>query len=193
MLHPEQFGRPGTDRCQTPVAVLAKKFQRFLGRIDREKGVGDAVRLAERTGMRTIIAGPIWDRELYREIYPRMEKTANISYVGEVHGEKKQNLLMHAKWLLFPTACEEQLGLVLVEALACGTPVAAYGREAVPEVMQGLPQFICDDLNGMERLIKGKSLVPPEALREYVSMRYTKEKMTDKYLELYARAIDGWE
>jgi glycosyltransferase involved in cell wall biosynthesis len=182
----------GIDLDGYPFEKKKDDYLLFLGRIDREKGVGDAVRLAERTGMRTIIAGPIWDRELYRELYPRIEKAANISYVGEVHGVKKQNLLMHAKWLLFPTACEEQFGLVLVEALACGTPVAAYGRGAVPEVLQGLPQFICDELNGMERLVKGKSLVPPEALREYVSMRYTKEKMTDKYLELYARAIDCW-
>ncbi|WP_410514552.1 glycosyltransferase [Paenibacillus sp. BR2-3] len=161
----------------------------FLGRIDREKGVRDAVRLAEQTGMRTIIAGPVWDQELYGEIYPRMEKAPNISYVGEVHGMEKQNLLMNAKWLLFPTACEEQFGLVLVEALACGTSVAAYGRGAVPEVLQGLPQFICDNFDDMKRLIEGLSPFSPQELREYVSLRYTKEKMTDEYLELYWRAI----
>ncbi|GGD75553.1 glycosyltransferase [Paenibacillus nasutitermitis] len=165
----------------------------FLGRIDREKGVEDAIKLAERTGMRTIIAGPIWDRKLFSELHPRIEKASNISYVGEVHGVEKQNLLMHAKWLLFPTACEEQFGLVLIEAMACGTPVAAYGRGAVPEVLQGLPQFICANWDEMKRLIKGKSLVSPEELREYVAMRYTKGKMTDKYLELYARAIKGWK
>jgi glycosyltransferase involved in cell wall biosynthesis len=161
----------------------------FLGRIDREKGAEDAVTLGEQTGMRTIIAGPIWDWGLYSEFHERIEKAPNITYVGEVHGEHKRNLLMNAKWLLFPTKCEEQFGLVLIEALACGTSVAAYGRGAVPEVLQGLPRFICDNYEDMKRLVEGRLPYSPQTLREYVSLRYTKEKMTDEYLELYWRAI----
>lgn len=79
----------------------------------------------------------------------------------------------------------------MVEAMACGTSVAAYGRGAVPEVLQGLPMFICKDLQHMEQLVSGDSPVKPSVLRKYVSERCTKEKMTDKYLELYQRAING--
>lgn len=183
----------GIDMNEYTLEEKKSDYLLFLGRIDRDKGVKDAVRLAEQTGIRTIIAGPIWDQELYREIHPRMKKAPNISYVGEVHGEQKRNLLMHAKWLIFPTACEEQFGLVLVEALACGTPVAAYGRGAVPEVLEGLPQFICNNLDDMKRLVKGESPFSPNNLREYVISRYTQEKMADKYLELYWKAIRSWK
>lgn len=176
--------------------ALGKKkddYLLFLGRVEKDKGVLDAIRLGEQTGMRTIIAGPVWEPELYREISKRIAKAPNISFVGEVHGEVKQKLLMHAKWLLFPTACEEQFGIVLVEALACGTPVAAYRKGAIPEVLQGFPQFICNDFDDMKRLIKKDSPFSPEKLREYVALRYTKEKMTDEYLKIYWRAIRGWE
>lgn len=80
----------------------------------------------------------------------------------------------------------------MIEAIACGTPVAAYGRGAVPEVLQGLPMFICNDFQHMEQLVSGDCPVKPSVLRKYVTEQYTKEKMTDKYLELYKRAINGW-
>ena len=115
-----------------------------------------------------------------RKINPQIESTPNITYVGEVHGEKKQSLLRCAKWLVFPNESEEQFGLVLVEALACGTPVAAYGRGAVSEVLKGLPMFVCKDLHHMELLVTGDSPVNPQDLRNYVSERFTKERMTDK-------------
>ena len=182
----------GIDLESYTYSEMKEDFLLFLGRIDKGKGVEDVIRLGERTGIRTIIAGPTWDANLFRKINPQIESTPNITYVGEVHGEKKQSLLRCAKWLVFPNESEEQFGLVLVEALACGTPVAAYGRGAVSEVLKGLPMFVCKDLKHMELLVAGDSPVNPKDLRNYVSERFTKERMTDKYLELYQRAIDGW-
>lgn len=164
----------------------------YLGRIDKGKGVEDAIKLGERTGIETIIAGPVWDGNFFKKIHNRIDRAPNITHVGEVHGEEKQNLLNRAKWLVFPNESQEQFGLVLIEALACGTPVAAYGRGAVPEILQGFPMFICNDLEHMAQLVSNDSTVKPSELRNYVAERFTIEKMTDKYLELYKRLIDGW-
>lgn len=167
-----------------------KDYLLFLGRIDREKGVEDAVRVAELTGMRTVIAGPAWDDELFEELLPRISENPNIEYVGEVHGTIKQDLLKHAKWLLFPTACEEQFGLVMVEAMACGTPVAAYPRGAVPEVLSEFPFFLCNDVYEMSKKVKAEVPYTPEQLRKYVSDHFTLEKMAESYVSIYYNAIE---
>lgn len=161
----------------------------FLGRIDREKGVHEAVDVAERTGMRTVIAGPAWDGELFREIRSRIKKNPNITYVGEVHGKAKQKLLKHAKWLIFPTACEEQFGLVLVEAMACGTPVLAYSRGAIPEVLAGFPELLCRDMEEMATKAAGKPPVSPWQLRRYIAERFTSERMAERYLNIYEQVF----
>ena len=182
----------GIDLQSYTYSEVKEDFLLFLGRIDTGKGVENVISLAELTGIRTIIAGPIWDKKLYKKLEPQIQQSQNITYVGEVHGKSKQQLLSCAKWLVFPIDVEEQFGLVLVEALACGTPVAAFGKGGVTEVLQGLSMFVCSDLTQMEHLVKGDSPVKPNDLREYVSKLFTKTRMADRYLELYQRAIDGW-
>ncbi|WP_274361878.1 glycosyltransferase family 4 protein [Paenibacillus thermotolerans] len=179
----------GIDLDQYEFSTDKRDYLLFLGRIDWEKGVPDAIRVAELTGQKLIIAGPIWDEELYDKIRPRIKRNPNIEYVGEVHGERKQDLLKHAKWVLFPTACEEQFGLVIVEAMACGTPVAAYRRGAIPEVLEGYPEFLCKTPEEMARIVTQEPAVSPAKLRRYVEDRYTKEKMAEGYLEIYKKVI----
>ena len=167
-----------------------EEFLLYLGRIALRKGVEDVISLGKRTGIRTIIAGPVWNKNFFKRIYPIIERTPNITYVGEVHGEEKQALISRAKWLVFPNGSHEQFGIVIVEALACGTPIAVYNRGAVPEVLKGLPMFVCENLEHMERLVTNDSPVHPKHLRKYVAKKFTTEKMTNKYLKLYQRAID---
>lgn len=181
----------GIDLEQYDFSLHKKDYLLFLGRIDWEKGVHGAIEVAERTGMKTIIAGPAWDGDLYQEILPRINNS-NIEYVGEVHGQIKQDLLKHAKWLLFPTACEEQFGLVMIEAMACGTPVLAYPRGAVPEVLEGFPDFLCYDVDEMAEKATTETSVQPEQLRQYVAERFTKERMADSYLAIYEEIINEW-
>lgn len=175
----------GIDIEQYEFTKNKRDYLLFLGRIDREKGVEDAIRVAELTGMRTIIAGPPWDGDLFDELLPRIQNNPNIEYVGEVHGKTKQRLLKYARWLLFPTACEEQFGLVMVEAMACGTPVAAYPRGAVPEVLEGFPDFLCGDVHEMANMVMGETSYSLKELRNYVSERYTIQKMAGSYASIY--------
>ncbi|WP_424445931.1 glycosyltransferase [Paenibacillus xerothermodurans] len=98
-----------------------------------------------------------------------------------------------AECLLFPVAWEEPFGLVMVEAMACGTPVLALRKGAVPEVLRGFPQLICRSLDEMARKVEQRRFPAPEALRRYVKRRFTNAKMTDGYLKVYRQVLSSWE
>lgn len=189
-LHSGFYVHNGIDLKEYEFSARKENYLLFLGRIDWEKGVHAAIDVAEITGMKTVIAGPAWDGDLFNEILPRIQRNPNIEYVGEVHGKAKQKLLKHAKWLIFPTACEEQFGLVMVEAMACGTPVAAFSRGAVPEVLSGFPEFLCRSAEEMAEIVTSSNTIRPEQLRSYVSERYTIEMMAEKYIDIYNQVIE---
>ena len=98
--------------------------------------------VVENTKDRFIIAGPIHDQPLFEKEYkPRIDSNPHIEYVGHVAGKQKQEILKKAKCLLFPVVWEEPFGLAMIEAMACGTPVLAFPNGAVPEVLEGFPEF----------------------------------------------------
>ncbi len=167
-----------------------KGYLLFIGRVLREKGVLHAIEIAERTNKRLIIAGPIKDKALYRnQIAPRIRKNPKIKYVGAVGGKRKQNLLKYADCLLFPTIWEEPFGLVMIEAMICGTPVVALRNGAVPEVLQGFPDLICNSVNDMVRRVKRNRFPSPSVLRRYVRSRFTVNQMTKGYVRIYRQII----
>jgi glycosyltransferase involved in cell wall biosynthesis len=158
----------------------------FMGRIILEKGILQAIEVAERTGQRLIIAGPADDTELFEgEIKHHMKRNPKIEYVGAVGGTRKQELLKHARCLLFPVQWEEPFGLVMIEAMACGTPVLGLANGSVPEVLAGFPQLICGSLDDMANKVLHEPFPSPRALREYVEHNFTTAIMTDRYLQIY--------
>lgn len=158
----------------------------FMSRVMREKGIIQAINIAERTGKRLIIAGPIKDAYLYKWfIAPRIRKNPNIRYVGAVGGKQKQQLLKHASCLLFPTLWEEPFGLVMIEGMACGTPVLALRNGSVPEILAKFPKMICNSVSDMVRKVQNGKYPSPRELRNYVIQRFTTSKMTSDYLRLY--------
>ncbi|OPA77777.1 glycosyl transferase [Paenibacillus selenitireducens] len=162
----------------------------FMGRIIRNKGVLHAIEVAEKTGKKLIIAGPVKAPHFFRrEVKPRIQKNANIQYVGPVGGKLKQQLLKHAECVLFPTLWDEPFGLVMIESMACGTPVLALGNGAVPEVLSGFPNLICNTVHDMVAKVRKKKYPTPHKLRKYVTKRFTNKKMTDSYMEIYQDII----
>ncbi|MDQ1912294.1 glycosyltransferase family 4 protein [Paenibacillus sp. GD4] len=167
----------------------------FLGRLTPEKGVHLAIEVARKTGLDLIIAGPYEHNKkqmkYYKEVIrPQLDK--QIRYVGNVGGKKKQDLLSKARCVLFPSIWDEPFGLVLIESLACGTPVLGfkYGG-AVREVLHGLPQLLCNNVLDMAiKVLTRKDFPAPQVCRNYVEQHFTDRVMTDNFLKLYKKIIE---
>jgi glycosyltransferase involved in cell wall biosynthesis len=163
----------------------------YIGAILPYKGVHHAIEVAERANRKLIIAGPVYDHNYFnKEIISRIILNPNIQYIGEVGGQARQNLLKHARCMLFPTLVEEPFGLVMIEAMVCGTPVLALPNGSVPEVMGGFPNLICHSVDQMVEKAIHETFPSPHVLRDYVLRHFTTSVMTDRYLEIYDKIIN---
>jgi glycosyltransferase involved in cell wall biosynthesis len=174
-----------------PLCERKEDYLLYMGRLVREKGIMSALDIAETTGRDLIIAGPIHDHKLFdQEIKPRLQSNPNLKYVGSVGGPQKQDLLKNASYLLFPIEWEEPFGIVMVEALACGTPVLALNKGSVSEVLAPFPGLMCDSVQEMiEKLRNDPPNIPPSQLRKYVLNQFTPENMAYGYMDIYKRVI----
>ena len=180
----------GIDINEYQFSEAKEDYLLFLGVLNWHKGLNFAIDVAEKTNKKLIIAGPVFNHEYYdKEIEPRIKKNPDIQYIGEVGGQQKQNLIMKAKCLLFPTCWEEPFGLVMIEAMACGTSVLAFPNGAVPEVMKGFPELICTSVEEMAAKLNDNKFPNAYLLREYVSNNFTTDKMAESYLSLYKKIL----
>src|SRR6516225_5992058 len=151
-----QANGAGTVHHGLPETLLQPKsvkpsYFAFLGRIAPEKGVDRAIRIAQHRGVPLKIAAKVdnVDRKYFEVQIRPMMKTANVEYIGEIDDTQKSEFLSGAIALLVPIDWPEPFGLVMIEAMACGTPVIAFNRGSVPEVIEdGLTGFIVEDVNG---------------------------------------------
>ncbi len=166
----------------------------FLGRIYPEKGLHTAIRLARETGSRLVCAGPVFgpDRPYFeQEIAPHLDGR-RLVYVGPADFPRKLDLLGRARALLLPLEVDEAFGLVMLEAMACGTPVIASARGAAPEIIvPGVTGFIArspaDFINAMQAVVH----LDPEACRRHVAEHFSQEAMVDAYLRLYRQVLSA--
>ncbi|MBN8606065.1 MAG: glycosyltransferase family 4 protein [Caulobacterales bacterium] len=165
----------------------------FLGRISPEKRPDRAIEIAAKSGMRLKIAAKIdradqayWDER----IAPLIRAHANVEYIGEINEQEKSAFLGNAHALLFPIDWDEPFGLVMIEAMACGTPVIAYGRGSVPEIIDhGQSGFIVSSIDGAVRAVAAVPLLDRARVRHIFERRFTVERMTRDYVDLYRRQI----
>jgi glycosyltransferase involved in cell wall biosynthesis len=162
----------------------------FFGRIHPDKGAGEAIRAARATDRRLLMAGLVQDQGYHeREVAPFVDGD-RVVHVGVVGGERRLRMLGEARALLHLIGFDEPFGLSVVEAMACGTPVIAYRRGSMPELIQdGVNGFLVDDLNGAIAAIERVGEIDRAACRRIVSERFSVDRMADDYLALYRRIL----
>jgi glycosyltransferase involved in cell wall biosynthesis len=165
----------------------------FLGRMSPDKGAHRAIAVAMESGMPLKLAGKKQDpkERRYFEELVQPHLSDEIEYLGEVsHGEKVE-LLQNARATLFPIEWEEPFGLVMIESMACGTPVIATRRGAVPEVIEdGRSGIIVDDYREMPAALERGDALDPLECRRYVEERFAPRRMVEAYLAVYEAAAE---
>ncbi len=159
----------------------------LIGRICKEKGVDTAIWVAAESGRHLTIAAkvdPVDQQYFEDDIKPLLKKCAKyVDFVGEVGHDKKVSILGQVGVMLFPIRWDEPFGIVMAESLACGTPVAAFRRGSVPEVLSEDTALLCDTKEEMAEMINSKlSTIDRAACRHRAEVCYSREAMTDSYL-----------
>lgn len=166
----------------------------FLGRICPEKRVDRAIAIAKRVGMKLRIAAKIdkADRAYYEhQIRPLLDDPL-IEFVGEISDAEKPAFLGNAFALLFPIDWPEPFGLVMIEAMACGTPVIAYRRGSVPEIVDpGVTGWVVDGDEEAYAACRRASMLDRLRVRRRFEERFTAERMMRDYLALYLRQANA--
>jgi glycosyltransferase involved in cell wall biosynthesis len=175
-----------------PFARVRGDYLLFIGRMSPDKGCHRAVAVAMETGLPLKIAGknrePL-EQEYFRHfVEPHLSD--KIEYLGEVtHGEKVE-LLQHARATLFPIEWEEPFGLVMIESMACGTPVIATRYGAVPEVIEhGVSGVIVEDWRIMGAAIEEADRLDPVTIRRYAEQRFSAARMVADYVRAFRAVI----
>jgi glycosyltransferase involved in cell wall biosynthesis len=166
----------------------------FLGRISPEKRLDRAVEIARRTGMKLKVAAKIYpeERDYYRQtIEPLLHESGSfVEFLGEVGGRAKDDLLGNARALLFPIDWPEPFGLVMIESLACGTPVIAWRRGSAPEVVSdGTTGFVVDDVEQAVDAVGCVADLSRRTCRDEFERRFSSLRMARDYLEVYRRLV----
>jgi len=190
-----------------------------IGRITQDKGQGIAIEVAKKSGSRLILAGNVQNKENDRKFFknlkqsidlvadgdqpfagsdyyeqvmkPILDSDKQIIYIGEVNSDQKKLWYQHARATLFPIQWGEPFGLVLIESMACGTPVLAFNKGSVPEiVIHGKTGFVVDSIEHMTEAVKAIHLIDPNDCRQHVKDNFSIASMAGKYSDLYEWIVE---
>jgi glycosyltransferase involved in cell wall biosynthesis len=172
----------------TPQPVK-QEYGAFLGRISPEKGVDRAIRIAGKAGLKLKIAAKVdnADKEYYDTlIKPLIQGNPDVEFIGEINDAQKPAFLSGAHALLFPIDWPEPFGLVMIEAMACGTPVIAFNCGSVPEVLDpGVTGFIVNDIDAAVRAVGKVHTLDRARVRSTFDCRFTARRMAEDYVDVY--------
>ena len=184
------------ERLLVPKPVKPSYFA-FLGRVAPEKRVDRAIRIAEHCGVPLKIAAKVdrADREYYEEqIEPMIRGSKVVEFIGEINDTEKAEFLSGAIALLVPIDWPEPFGLVMIEAMACGTPVIVYNRGSAPEIIEeGLTGFVVEDDEGAIGAVDRLGQLSREKIRKRFEERFTARRMAQDYLSVYRSLAAGAE
>jgi glycosyltransferase involved in cell wall biosynthesis len=164
----------------------------FLSRISVDKMPHLAVEVARRTGHRLIIAGKVdrVDEHYFNTVLAPLIDGKQVQFMGEADARLKRELYRKAHCLVLPLCWEEPFGLVMIEAMACGTPVVSFGRGSVPEVVvDGETGYIVNDVDEMVDAVRRVDRISPRRCRRHVEDNFDAPIMANRYLQAYQRII----
>jgi glycosyltransferase involved in cell wall biosynthesis len=174
---------------------MDQKYVAFLGRFSPEKGPDKAIDIARRAGWPIKVAAKICTQLRVNQVYygdvirPLLEQPG-VEYVGEIGDKEKNDFLGNAKAVLFPISWPEPFGLVMIEAMACGTPVIAFAHGAVPEIIEdGVTGFIVRTPDEAVEALKKIDTLDRALIRQRFEQRFTSLVMTRNYCDLYEKMI----
>ena len=191
-----------------------------IGRITKVKGQDKAIEVAKKTGSKLIIAGKVQNKPKDREFFEGLKKSIDlcadvgkypadndyyekvikplldcdkqIIYIGEISKEENKFWYRHARATLFPIQWGEPFGLVMIESMACGTPILAFKKGSVPEiVIDGKTGFVVDSISGMIEAVKHINNIDPYVCRKHVQDNFSIISMAQKYSELYQWIVNS--
>lgn len=169
----------------------------FLGAITKNKGVHLAAKAAKQLGKKLIIAGRVIydaDKKYFQEEIAPLVDDSQVKFIGEVDDQTKNDLYRNAVAFLFPSQWEEAFGLVMIEALACGTPVIAFNKGAIPEIIgNGVNGFIVETYEEFCDKIKEVGSISRQKCRSSVENRFSPRTIAEQYTNVYSKIIQNFK
>jgi len=182
-------GLPGDLLTPQPIEP---SYLAFIGRVSPEKGTDQAIRIAQRCGLPLKIAAKIdtADRDYFQQRVRPLLNSPAVEFIGEIGDAEKPAFLSGAIALLLPIDWPEPFGLVTIEAMACGTPVVAFNRGAVPEIVEhGVTGFVVEDETSAAAALARIPLLSRATVRSRFEQRFTSRRMAHDYVALYGELI----
>lgn len=181
----------GIDLKQFTFKKKSGDYLLFFGRMHKDKGAKEAIEIAKAFDKKLIMAGIIQDQEYFnKEVKPHLSK--DITYIGSVGPKERDKLLGGAYALLHPIFFEEPFGLSVVESMACGTPVVAFNKGSMPEIIEsGKNGFIVENVREAVIALGNISKIDRQCCRTTVEEKFSVERMVDDYIKVYQQIIGG--
>ncbi len=181
----------GIDIAQFPFLEAEGKYLLFFGRIHPHKGVREAIDVAQRVGIKLVIAGIIQDQDYFAaEVEPHIDGRS-VEYLGSVGPDQRADVLGHALALLHLISFEEPFGLSMVESMACGTPVIAFPRGSIPEIIRhGKTGYIVEDIEHAVDAVAALRSIDRSACRKDVEQRFSHTRMARNYVDAYEKILN---